>query len=57
MAGYFVDVSNLGNVDKLIDKALTVHLGQDPALVVVPTTKVRSGESYAALTRSMRMDF
>jgi hypothetical protein len=38
MAGDFVDVSNLGNVDKLIDQALTVHLGQYPALVVVPAT-------------------
>ena len=48
MAGDFVDVSNLGNVDKLIDQALTVHLGQDPALVVVPATDIRSGKSYAA---------
>jgi hypothetical protein len=36
MAGDFVDVSNLGNVDKLIDESLTVHLGQYSALVVVP---------------------
>jgi hypothetical protein len=57
MAGDFVDVSNLGNVDKLIDQALTVHLGQDTALVVVPATEVSSGKSYAALIGSMRMDF
>jgi len=56
MAGDFVDVSNLGNVDKLIDQALTVHLGQDTALVVVPATEVSSGKSYAAFTGSMHMD-
>jgi hypothetical protein len=53
MAGDFVDVSNLGNVDKLIDESLTVHFGQNPALVVVPATDIRSVKSYAA---SMRMD-
>jgi hypothetical protein len=56
MAGDFVDVSNLGNVDKLIDESLTVHLGQDPALVVVPATEVSSGKSYAVFICSMRMD-
>ncbi len=56
MAGDFVDVSNLGNVDKLIDESLTVHLGQDTALVVVPATDLRSGESNAAFIGSMRMN-
>ncbi len=32
-------VANLGNVDKLVDEALTVHLGQDASLVVVPAKK------------------
>ncbi len=33
------DVADLGNVDKLVDEALTVHLGQDASLVVVPTKR------------------
>ncbi len=45
MAGDFVDVSNLGNVDKLIDESLTVHLGQNPALVVVPATNRITGQA------------
>ncbi len=30
------DVADLGHVDKLVDQALTVHLGKDASLVVVP---------------------
>ena len=30
------DVAPLGHVHELVDEALAVHLGQDPALVVVP---------------------
>ena len=30
------DVAPLGHVDELVDQPLSVHLGQDPALVVVP---------------------
>jgi hypothetical protein len=33
------DVADLGHVDKLVDEALTVHLGQDASLVVVPGKK------------------
>jgi hypothetical protein len=30
------DLANLGNVDKLVDQTLSVDLGQDASLVVVP---------------------
>ncbi len=33
------DIADLGNVDKLVDEALTVHLGQNASLVVVPAKK------------------
>jgi hypothetical protein len=51
MAGDFVDVSNLGNVDKLIDESLTVHLGQYSALVVVPATNISSGTKLRGFHR------
>ena len=34
-----MDLANLGYIDKLVDKTLTVNLGQDSALVVVPGKK------------------
>ena len=56
MAGDFTDVSHLGNVYELVDKTLTVHLGQDAALVVVPATPHVSHKRYAAFTGSGRVD-
>jgi len=49
MAGDFIDVSHLGNVYELVDKTLTVHLGQDAALVVVPATP----QCYTNVTRHL----
>ena len=34
------DVSDLGNVDKLVDESLAVHLGEDASLVVIPEQDV-----------------
>ena len=34
------DVSDLGDIDKLVDEPLTVHLGQDAPLVVIPEQDV-----------------
>ena len=34
------NVPDLGNVDKLVDQALTIHLGEDASLVVVPAKKM-----------------
>ncbi len=43
------DLSHLGNVDKLIDESLTVHLGQNTALVVVPAQQTPAqAKSFAA---------
>ncbi len=34
-----MDVANLGHLNKLVDQPLTVHLGQNTTLVIIPKTK------------------
>ena len=36
VAVHLHDVSDLGDVHKLVDEPLTIHLGKDPSLVVIP---------------------
>ena len=36
VAVHFVDFTNLGNIDKLVDQTLAVNLGKDSSLVVIP---------------------
>ena len=36
VAVHFVDFTNLGNIDELVDQTLAVNLGKDPSLVVIP---------------------
>ncbi len=43
------DVADLGYVHKLIDEPLTVHLGEDAALIVVPATENQSINENAAM--------
>ena len=45
VAVHLHDVSDLGNIDKLVDESLTVHLGQDASLVVISEQDVVTSES------------
>jgi hypothetical protein len=38
---HFIDFANLGHVDKLVDQSLTVNLGKDATLVVIPEKNSR----------------
>ena len=42
VAVHLDNVANLGDVDKLVDQALTVHLGENAALVIVSATNKKS---------------